>query len=348
MIETRVLGRATIDKMEKPNRLLRSNAPSSNLPLTSSVTIRSPVVFKAASPSSNDSDINIIRPGSKLPGLSSAELSLLHRKQKKLAATAPSTLLSLTAGPHSINALNSSPIFAQDLAGSAVCVDPAGWILTCAHCFAESEEDFQTDSKRRWLLYYTGLAVQAECCFWDMKRDLALCKIVAIETADTGESRYIPTFRYVRLASSLPKVKTPIICIGQPGSEDLESATVRKTKYNLVEVSAGTFRGLVRGANPQDNSEIGTLMHDAWTYWGHSGAPLLKAADGTLLGLHSSWDSTTGMRHGVPLVAIEEFLRQYLPSAVDPQAHIPVASGEQDHSRIKGSLTDSLQHQILA
>lgn len=105
-----------------------------------------------------------------------------------------------------------------------------------------------------------------------------------------------------------------IICIGQPGRDDLESSTARKTKYSLVEVSEGCFRGMVIGIDPLDNSSIGTLKHDAWTYWGHSGAPLLRKDDGTLVGLHSSWDNETAMRHGIPLVAIHDLAR-FLPAA---------------------------------
>jgi V8-like Glu-specific endopeptidase len=48
------------------------------------------------------------------------------------------------------------------------------------------------------------------------------------------------------------------------------------------------------GADPQDNAEIGALMHDAWTYWGHSGAPLVAEGDGGLVGVHSSWEEGRG------------------------------------------------------
>ncbi|KAJ7240874.1 hypothetical protein B0H12DRAFT_1134356 [Mycena haematopus] len=68
---------------------------------------------------------------------------------------------------------------------------------------------------------------------------------------------------------------------------------------------------MVLGADPHDNSEIGTLRHDAWTYWGHSGAPLIDEAEGTLVGLHSSWDDETAMRHGVPHAAIQAFLHSH-------------------------------------
>ena len=111
------------------------------------------------------------------------------------------------------------------------------------------------------------------------------------------------------------KTQTPtaaIFCIGQPGTDDLESSSPRKTAYDLIEVSTGRLRGLIPNADPQDNAEIGCLKHDAWTYWGHSGAPLLRQSDGAVLGLHSSWDDSTAMRHGVPLVAIRAFLDENL------------------------------------
>lgn len=155
-----------------------------------------------------------------------------------------------------------------------------------------------------------------ECRAWDGVRDLALLKIIAVES-DVGKAGEIPRFCSVSLYEGKMGYKIPILCIGQPGRDDLESKESKKTTYNLVEVSEGTFRGMVKGADPQDNSEIGTLMHDAWTYWGHSGAPLLREADGKLVGLHSSWDDMTAMRHGVPGVAIKEFLMMHLPAALE-------------------------------
>ncbi len=205
-------------------------------------------------------------------------------------------------------------VFAQHEAGSAVCIDPAGWILTCAHCFGDTEEEYQTADERRWLLFYTGLAVLVECRVWDPKRDLAILKVIAIESSE-GKTGDVWIFRFVEPSSEALAIRTRIICIGQPGRDDLESSTAQRTKYNLIEVSEGTFRGMVKGADPQDNSEIGALMHDAWTYWGHSGAPLLREENGTLIGLHSSWDDQTTMRHGVPLVALTEFLGEHLDNA---------------------------------
>ena len=144
----------------------------------------------------------------------------------------------------------------------------------------------------------------------DALRDLALLKIIAVESFDAleGQGGHAFVFPHVPVSILAPSIGDPIVCIGQPGRDDLESTTARETKYNLIEVSRGTFRGMIRDIDPHDNSEIGVMMHDAWTYWGHSGAPLLRVQDGSLVGLHSSWDDETAMRHGVPLVAIKYFL----------------------------------------
>lgn len=253
-----------------------------------------------------------------LPGLNRADLQTLRKKQQRLRNSVSLTLeTARKEGPQAVSALASTLVFAQHEAGTGVCIDARGWILTCAHCFGESPQEWQAQ-RRKWLLYYTGLAVQVECRVWDERRDLALAKIIRVEmekstSVDRASS---PVFSFASPATSQSPT-TPIFCIGQPGADDLESASPRKTAYDLIEVSTGRLRGLIPDADPHDNSEIGVLKHDAWTYWGHSGAPLLRRSDGTLLGLHSSWDDSTAMRHGVPLVAIRAFLEENLPASVD-------------------------------
>lgn len=278
---------------------LAKTAPAVLPPLGSSID---------SSSSSSHNAIRIVAPGATLPGLNPAELSLLRKKQRRLQSNASATLSSLLSRNQLRPALEASLIFAQYEAGTAVCIDEAGWVLTCSHCFGDTEEEWRAE-KRKWLLFYTGLAVQVECRVWDSTRDLALLRIIAIESS-ASQKTAIPVFSFVPLSSSAPSFKTPIVCIGQPGSDDLESTSDRSTNYNVVEVSEGKFCGMMPGADPENNSEIGSLKQYVWTYWGHSGAPLLKAADGTLIGLHSSWDDKTAMRHGVPLIAIKHFLQQ--------------------------------------
>ena len=295
--------------MTSNGRVLRSATPSVVRPLEPQDQIPSPCYFIPLSCHPLLESIDIIAPGSKLPGLSSQSLSLLRQKQTRLAKNAASMVSALPTCQHHLQSLKATLIFAQYEAGTAVCIGSAGWALTCSHCFGDSEEEYRSADKRRWLLFYTGLAVQVECRVWDLKRDLTLLKIIAVES-DGGHEGQFPTFPSVTVASRAPAKNTPIICIGQPGRDDLESPSDRRTKYNLVEISEGRYRGMMPGVDPQDNSKIGSFMHDAWTYWGHSGAPLLRQDDGTLVGLHSSWDDQTAMRHGIPLVAIQQFLQQ--------------------------------------
>ncbi|KAF7960482.1 hypothetical protein EAE96_000162 [Botrytis aclada] len=304
-------------------RLLRSSVlntnPTNSLPSKPIATLDQPVKFISTKTSHTTPRINekihLIPPSSTLRGLNQAELTLLRKKQSRLKATALSTLENLPSGLHVRNLLTSTLIFAQDEAGTAVCIDPAGWIMTCSHCIGETEEEWKA-RPRQWLLCYTGLAIEVECRVWDPKRDLALLKIVTMEIGDEMIGDSIPEFSSANLAVRLPEYGLPIVCIGQPGSDDLETSDNRKTKYNLVEVSEGSFCGMVLGQDPQENADIGSLKHDAWTYWGHSGAPLVRADDGLLIGLHSSWDEDTAMRHGVPLVAMRGFLEESLPSAM--------------------------------
>lgn len=298
--------------MPDNQRVLRSR-------LTKTISAVLPPVILSIQPStsSSPSEFRMVAPGATLPGLDSTELSLLRKKQRQLQSSASATLSSLLSRNHPRTALEASLIFAQHEAGTAVCIDATGWVLTCSHCFGDTEEEWRA-KKCKWLLFYTGLAVQVECRAWDSMRDLALLKIIAIESGASQKTDN-PVFSFVPLSASAPLPKTLIFCVGQPGSDDLESTTDRRTNYNLIEVSEGKFCGMIPGADPDNNSVIGSLKHNAWTYWGHSGAPLLKAVDGTLIGLHSSWDDKTAMRHGVPLIAIKHFLQQQVDAAIVPQ-----------------------------
>ncbi|KAH7140766.1 trypsin-like cysteine/serine peptidase domain-containing protein [Dactylonectria macrodidyma] len=198
-------------------------------------------------------------------------------------------------------------VFAQEEAGTAVCISPDGVVLTCAHCVAETPADLDLNTLHA-LLFASGRAVSARTVAWDPVRDLALLVIAEAE-AEAEESRR--PFPFMRLATSPPKHGARLLCVGHPGSEDLEAAAPgRPTGYDTLVLSAGRFRGLSPGQDPQDNSEVGALAHDCWTYWGHSGAGLVEARTGELVGLHSSWDDETGLRRGVPWEAVDEFVRE--------------------------------------
>ncbi|KAK5661106.1 hypothetical protein OQA88_10996 [Cercophora sp. LCS_1] len=226
--------------------------------------------------------------------LSRADHSLLLHKQGLLRASPP---------PTTPAAISASLVFAQAEAGTAVCIHSSGLILTCSHCIAETQKELDL-KKDHHLLFASGVVITAKCVAWDGKRDLALLQITAAQGHRVGQS-----FPAVEIAETAPKVGTKLLCVGHPGSEDLECEEAGvATGYDVLHVSQGSFRGYADGQDVHDNEEIGALMHNCWTYWGHSGAPLAEVKSGKLVGLHSSWDDQTGMRRGVGAEAVQAFL----------------------------------------
>ncbi|RBA20315.1 hypothetical protein FPRO05_08760 [Fusarium proliferatum] len=208
------------------------------------------------------------------------------------------TFISSPKGYHTLDAIF---VFAQSEAGTAVCISPDGILLTCAHCVAEEPSEL-TANTSFVLLSSTGNVVTAKVVAWNPIRDLALLQIDKTEL-------FRQPFPFARIATSPPKFNTKLLCIGHPGSEDLEAERSGvKTEYDTLVLTEGTFRGLDKDQDPQDNSEIGALKHSCWTYWGHSGAGLFDRETGALVGVHSSWDDETCMTRGVPLEVVVAFV----------------------------------------
>jgi hypothetical protein len=237
--------------------------------------------------------------------LGRADHTLLLGKQAELREISP--IVPRDFERHAASTVGATSIFVQAEAGTAVCISPDGLLLTCSHCIAETAAEVDA-TQHFWLLFADGQAIMAKCVAWDGRRDLALLRIIAAQPS----SRPSSSFPFCRIAELAPETLTRLICVGQPGADDLESLDPgRKTGYEVLHVSNGLYHGIAPDVtDPEDNSEIGALMHDCWTYWGHSGAPLLERRTGKLVGLHSSWDDRTAMRRGVPLVAIRSFLKE--------------------------------------
>ncbi|KAF7190441.1 hypothetical protein HII31_08155 [Pseudocercospora fuligena] len=259
----------------------------------------------------NEEELN-----ARLQRLPRKALQLIRLKQRKLqdpSAQVPDFIRQSTpsAVPQSLltQAVISTFVFAGESAGTAVCISPGGLLLTCSHCVGESRAGLKAKG-RSWLISANGQPVQAKCVVWDPKRDIALLQIVAASSLFTRDG-----FPFARISTSPPKRNARLLCVGHPGSEDFEAATSGvPTGYDVLHISEGRFRGLAPDQDVQDNSDIGALQHDCWTYWGHSGAPLIEKATGKLMGLHSSWDDETGMRRGIALQAIQEFLAEHCTS----------------------------------
>ncbi|KAL4957606.1 hypothetical protein BDW69DRAFT_180391 [Aspergillus filifer] len=135
-----------------------------------------------------------------LPGLDIDEASLLRKKQSRLRGFKDEIARQASSyGEHILNALRATYIFAQAEAGTAVCIGPAGYMLTCAHCFGEDEEEWR-GNQFKWLLDYAGVAVQVQCIAWDERRDLALAKVVRAENVDV----HLLSFASIRISSEIP------------------------------------------------------------------------------------------------------------------------------------------------
>ncbi|KAF1970249.1 hypothetical protein BU23DRAFT_213311 [Bimuria novae-zelandiae CBS 107.79] len=253
----------------------------------------------------------------KLTGLSRSSTALLNNKRDKLRASI--SRLRRTTESHLAQALDATLVFVQEEAGTAVCISPTGLLLTCSHCVADDAASALDTSIPHWLIFATGVVVRAVCIAWDARRDLALLQITHAEPPTHStvlEAANLPSSPTFPCATVSPPVQlvltTPLLCIGHPGSEDLEASTPgQATGYDVLHVSEGAYCGMAKGQDPQDNSEIGALMHDCWTYWGHSGAPILEKRTAAVVGLHSSWDEETGMRRGVAVEAVRAFLEEY-------------------------------------
>ncbi|PPJ58431.1 hypothetical protein CBER1_09289 [Cercospora berteroae] len=214
------------------------------------------------------------------------------------------------ASPMLAEAVAETLLFVWEGSSTAFCISPTGLLLTCAHCIAETPAEYaRTKNQTRWLLFASGEPVQAKPVAFDPRRDLALLQITTAPEFFRTE-----LFPYIRLSSSPPKLRALLLCIGSPGAEDLEAfdaaESVVETGYDVLHIGDGKFRGLDRSQDVQDNSKIGALKHDCWTYWGHSGAPLIDANNVGLVGVHSSWDDETGMRRGVAWEAVKAFLEE--------------------------------------
>lgn len=197
-------------------------------------------------------------------------------------------------------------IFGQYECGTGICVDPNGSILTCAHCLG----DYPATEIQKYVIFPSGLIVLTKCVRVDIKADIALLDVVSYyddETRMMRRAKLSRPFPFVDIGDSLTLGET-LVCFGQPGRDDLESAVKRKTGYDIFMRSRGVYEGSLEG-DLHDNNEIGKLQHNCWTYWGHSGAPLLNK-DCKVIGLHSSWDDEEGTRHGIHLTAIDRFLKK--------------------------------------
>ncbi|MCO5168639.1 MAG: trypsin-like peptidase domain-containing protein [Planctomycetes bacterium] len=189
---------------------------------------------------------------------------------------------------------------------SGVNLTPRGLVLTCAHNLFPQGVDVD-DPRLEALMSLPGIPVEfpdgtvmrGHCKAVDRARDLALLELVSPRASLLfGEREAVAAARrlpFVRLAAQDPARGAWLACIGTPSE--------RTAEHGEFHVSTGRALGQADGAGPA------RLVHDAWTFWGHSGAPLLDEG-GRLVGVHASWDARRGTRRAVPVSAVREWLRE--------------------------------------
>ena len=207
----------------------------------------------------------------------------------------------------------------QAEAGSGVLLSPR-LALTCAHCIChpddpESDGDSggggsspppQRVGRTKVLLLPSGGYLLAQCIAAHEAHDLALLRITAASPLLAGVSAF-PT-----CPSPTGKASQAVVCVGNPSEFDLESAELDAT-ISFSPPLFHTSQGRVTGpTNPKRlRLGLGPMRHCAWTYWGHSGAPLINAR-GEVCGLHNSWDPQRGTRHCVSAEQVSAFVAPYL------------------------------------
>ena len=185
-----------------------------------------------------------------------------------------------------------------------------GLLLTCAHCISHDDDDDDEDSNEapqrvgrvKELVTARGLTFGARCVATDESSDVALLRILPSETLPASLGS-------LPLADALDKdaaSRLPVLAVGNPYDWDLErpeGARPRKNGFTAFWVSGGRLEGVLDAATAKRKG-LGAQKHGAWTYWGHSGCPLVSGK-GEVVAMHNSWDATNkAQRHAVPLGAI--------------------------------------------
>ncbi len=198
-----------------------------------------------------------------------------------------------------------------------------GFILTCAHCVAHDDfvdsDDMNDDDESSKLqravelVNARGEIFGSICVNASNDIDLALLKILDED--------------YERITLGSISLGTPgcddtdgtdIFALGNPCDTNLENNTGRKSKngYNPFHVSQGKLQMKITKGRA-NKCGLGRQIHSAWTYWGHSGCPLISVEETNngsskigIVGIHNSWDDRNGNRHGIPLDEIWNFFHQ--------------------------------------
>ena len=178
----------------------------------------------------------------------------------------------------------------------------------------ENDTDIAKKGRVVELVNASGQTFGAVCIDSSIKSDIAMLQIPTqvLEGISLGS---------IKLAERGADMDgTNIFALGNPCDFDLEARTkeeaLRKNGYFPFHVSEGKLERKITSTQAKKMG-LGTQIHSAWTYWGHSGCPLVALMTGEsgndntayIVGLHNSWDDRNGNRHGVSLDELLFFCR---------------------------------------
>mmetsp|Transcript_14797 Transcript_14797/g.16867 ORF Transcript_14797/g.16867 Transcript_14797/m.16867 type:complete len:374 (+) Transcript_14797:144-1265(+) len=201
-----------------------------------------------------------------------------------------------------------------------------GLILTCAHCV--THDDYGDDDDDRddlkigrivELVNAKGETFGSVCIQSSSSLDVALLQI--------PKKEYYINLGALNLAKEMDEHLLnglDIFALGNPCDIDLEACdedderSKRKNKRNMnrfnpFHVSQGKLTKRLSVAEAKAKG-LGRQIHSAWTYWGHSGCPLVSVRNIggqisiCIVGIHNSWDDRNGNRHCVPVDEILHFV----------------------------------------
>ncbi len=195
-----------------------------------------------------------------------------------------------------------------------------GLILTCCHCVDHDDDDEEDDEEGGEkkigriveLVNARGQTFGSICIDACSDVDLAILQIPQEKMKSVSLTSMGPAKR------GSDKDGTDIFALGNPCDTDLETSgegnNMRsKNGFYPFCASQGKLERKI-SAEEANSYGLGKLIHSAWTYWGHSGCPLVSVGeqDGRnaafIMGIHNSWDDRNGNRHGVPLDEIWSFI----------------------------------------
>ena len=189
-----------------------------------------------------------------------------------------------------------------------------GLVLTCAHCVTHDDNDDDDDSEDKLgcvleLVTAHGRQVGAVCTKFDNDVDLALLQICPRFQPDLA----LTSLSLASRGSDLDGLR--IFALGNPCDIDLETDldAPRSNGFFPFNVSEGRLESKISSKKSKMDG-LGRQIHSAWTYWGHSGCPLigLHEMEPYIFGIHNSWDERNGNRHGIPLDEITVFVNDYM------------------------------------